>query len=153
MAQAMSLPKRACGLRSPTFDGKLKLLSGCVDNERNPRMYQIAKQFRFAASHSIPTLPEGHKCKRLHGHTYTVEVILAATDLDEHGFVCDYADLGDLGVYIKDNLDHRHLNDLMPQTSAEAIAEWLHDWAKQRWPHLIAIRVSESPDTWAEYIE
>jgi 6-pyruvoyltetrahydropterin/6-carboxytetrahydropterin synthase len=61
--------------------------------------YTIAKQFSFAASHHLDRLPPGHKCGRVHGHTYTVQVLLASEDLDEAGFVTDYADLDPLRHY------------------------------------------------------
>lgn len=35
-------------------------------------MYRIGKRFMFEAAHHLPDLPEGHKCARLHGHSYTV---------------------------------------------------------------------------------
>jgi 6-pyruvoyltetrahydropterin/6-carboxytetrahydropterin synthase len=115
-------------------------------------MYIISKQFHFSASHQLPTLPEGHPCKRLHGHNYVVEVVLQAEALDEHGFVIDYGDLKPFKQMIDDTLDHRHLNDVLPCTpSSENLARYLYDWAKARWPQVAEMRVSETPRTWAVY--
>ncbi len=115
-------------------------------------MYTISKRFCFSASHIIDGLPDGHQCARLHGHNYDVEVVLQASTLDRYGFVVDYGDLKPFKQLIDDQLDHRHLNDVLPgATTAEAIAKYLFDKAKAMWPQTIAVRVSETPRTWAEF--
>jgi 6-pyruvoyltetrahydropterin/6-carboxytetrahydropterin synthase len=115
-------------------------------------LYTISKRFTFSASHIIDGLPEGHQCSRLHGHNYVVEVVLAAEQLDAVGFVVDYGELKPLKQVIDSELDHRHLNDVLPgATTAEAIARFLFDRARALWPQTVAVRVSETPTTWAEY--
>lgn len=98
-------------------------------------MYTITKEFRFEASHTLETLPEGHKCRRLHGHSYRVIVALEAQVLDDHGFVVDFAILDDFKRWIDSELDHRHLNSLSyfkgGWTSAEFIAEYCYDTLAQ----------------------
>lgn len=117
-------------------------------------MYRIAKQFHFSASHIIEGLPDTHKCSRLHGHNYIAEIVLEAEELDEYGFIVDYHDLKPFKDIIDNELDHRHLNDVLPgSTSAEAIARWLFKRARLMWPQVSKIRVSETPKTWAEYSE
>lgn len=115
-------------------------------------MFTIAKQFHFSASHMLKGLPKGHPCGRLHGHNYVVEVILASEELDMMGFVVDYGELSDVGRFIDDTLDHRHLNDVMPvNPTAENIAEFLFHAVGLTHPQIVAVRVSETPKTWAEY--
>ena len=117
-------------------------------------MYLIRKEFHFSASHQLDGLPDGHPCGRLHGHNYRVELVLAAEELDATGFVVDYGDLRPFQRLIDDELDHRHLNDVLPcQTSAENIARYLFSRARKHWPQVLAVRVSETPKTWAEYRE
>lgn len=116
-------------------------------------MYRIKKRFSFSASHIIEGLPEGHKCSRLHGHNYEVELVLQSEELDEVGFVVDYGDLNPFKRFIDETLDHRHLNDILSPTSAEAIAAFLYKKAKEMWPQTCLVRVSETPRTWAEYGE
>lgn len=116
-------------------------------------VFTISKKFSFSASHIIEGLPEGHKCARLHGHNYEVEVVLQSEELDEVGFVVDYGDLDPLKNFIDETLDHRHLNDVLTPTTAEAIARFLYKKAKSLWPQTTAVRVSETPKTWAEYTE
>ena len=117
-------------------------------------MYRITKQFSFSASHRLDHLPEDHPCFRLHGHNYVVEVVLESRELNSDGFVRDYGELGPLKRFIEERLDHRHLEDELPQgmvSSAENIARFLHDFAAKHWPEVAAVRVSETPKTWAEY--
>ena len=116
-------------------------------------MYTIEKHFAFSASHVIGGLPAGHPCARLHGHNYEVAVVLQSQMLDAVGFVRDYRDLSALKEYLDAEFDHRHLNDVLghDRTTAETLAKWLYDWCKARWPEVAAVRVSETPKTWAEY--
>ena len=114
-------------------------------------MFTISKRFAFSASHLLEGLAEGHPCARLHGHNYEVEVVAAAADLDPRGFVVDYHDFAPLKTFIDRELDHQHLNDVLPgQPSAERIAWWLFEWCKGHLGdevagHLVAVRVSETP--------
>ena len=116
-------------------------------------MYRISKEFAFSASHQLKGLAEGHPCARLHGHNYVVVVELAGEALDQHGFVRDYHDLGALKAYIDEELDHRHLNEVLGDAcvTAERLARHFHDWCAARWPETSAVRGSETPKTWAEY--
>ncbi len=115
-------------------------------------MYRITKEFHFSASHQLSHLPADHQCARLHGHNYVVEVELAAQNLNADGFVRDYGELKPLKTYIDDTFDHRHLNDVLNiLTTAENLARHIFDWCAERWPETAAVRVSETPKTWAEY--
>lgn len=118
-------------------------------------MYTITKAFAFSASHVLIGLPEGHQCGRLHGHNYVVELVLASPDLDERGFVFDYGELAPVRRWIDETLDHRHLNDVMGETSstAENLARMIYWKGRSLLPDapLVAVRVSETPKTWAEY--
>lgn len=115
--------------------------------------YEIGKTFEFAASHQLDTLPDDHKCRRLHGHNYTVEVVLGTDELDEHGFVLDYGDLAIVRRWIDTTLDHRHLNDVLERPTAERLAAYLFDVITEecRIPDVIMVRVSEQPRTWATF--
>lgn len=116
-------------------------------------MYRITKEFAFSASHQLKDLPPEHQCGRLHGHNYVVVVELAGETLNAHGFVRDYHELAPLKRYIDDELDHRHLNDVLgnDMVTAERLAKHLYDWCAAHWPETAAVRVSETPKTWAEY--
>lgn len=119
-------------------------------------MYTISKQFSFSASHQLMHLPDGHPCKRLHGHNYLVELILRRVALDERGFVVDYNDMKPFQQYIDNTLDHQHLNEVLGNLypTAENIAKHLHGIAWGMFHDVaITVRVSETPKTWAEYTQ
>jgi len=80
-------------------------------------------------------------------------VELASDTLNQAGFVRDYRELSAFKNYIDDNLDHRHLNDVLgdDNTTAERLAKHLYEWCSDRWPEVCAVSVSETPKTWAEY--
>lgn len=116
-------------------------------------MFRIMKEFHFSASHQLDHLSAEHQCARLHGHNYIVVVELAGERLNADGFVRDYQDLAALKAYIDTHFDHRHLNDIIQDrpTSAENLAKHFYDWCKSRFPETAAVKVSETPKTWAEY--
>lgn len=118
-------------------------------------MLTIQKEFTFSASHLLDHLPADHPCTRLHGHNYLVSLELSANDgsLDKAGFVRDYRDLSRFKHWVDEVLDHRHLNEVMAGTnpSAELIARWIYQQWSEQLPELSAVRVSETPKTWAEY--
>lgn len=120
-------------------------------------MFRITKEFHFSASHQLKQMPEGHQCARLHGHNYVVTIELAREFTDGNGFVIDFGDLKPFQHYIDTTLDHRHLNDALGSdngymTTAEHLARHLFEWAACYWPNqIVAVRVSETPKTCAEY--
>ena len=116
-------------------------------------MFRITKEFHFSASHQLCQLAEDHPCGRLHGHNYIIEVELSSETLDQYGFVLDYNELKPLKQWIDDTLDHRHLNDVFnyDMVTSEYIAKKVYDWCIAQWPQVSAVRVSETPKTWAEY--
>ncbi|MER8956974.1 6-carboxytetrahydropterin synthase QueD [Mesorhizobium sp. M0833] len=116
-------------------------------------MFRITKEFHFSASHQLTSLPPHHQCARLHGHNYIVEVELSANGLNDNGFVRDYHDLAPFKRYIDESFDHRHLNDVLghEQVTAEYLARHFYEWCKARLRETSAVRVSETPKTWAEY--
>jgi len=116
-------------------------------------MFTISKEFAFSASHQLRGLPLEHPCSRLHGHNYVVTLVLAAEKLDRRSFVVDYNDLAPFEQYLKEKLDHRHLNDVLhfPPT-AEKLAQHLFEFAESLWPDVVSsVFVSETPKTWANY--
>lgn len=111
----------------------------------------IQKVVEFDAAHRLDFLPSSHKCHRLHGHTYRVELEVEG-EPNEFGMVIDYADLA---TDIMDELDHRCLNDVpnMGPSTTENVARWImrrvSERSDRRWV-LTRVRVYESSTTWAE---
>lgn len=115
--------------------------------------YTISKEFTFSASHTLRGLSEGHPCGRQHGHNYVVQIEVTG-ELDEVGFVVDYAELGGIGAVIDDRLDHRHLNDVLEfNPTAENLSRYLTETARAVLAlplgATVRVQVSETPKTWA----
>ncbi|MFD4480387.1 6-pyruvoyl tetrahydropterin synthase family protein [Streptomyces sp. NPDC058471] len=119
--------------------------------------YRIGKRFSFDAAHQLAGLSEGHKCARLHGHTYTVELVLVAEELSAPGFVTDFGDLAPVKEFLDGHLDHRLLNEAVPgEPTSENLARYLAEWFVEHVEpdiggHLEIVRVSETPSSWAEF--
>ena len=91
---------------------------------------EIFKEFGFEAAHRLPNVPEGHKCARLHGHSFRVEVHVRG-DLDPRlGWVMDFAALKAAVKPVIDRLDHHYLNEIegLENPTSEVLARWL--WAR-----------------------
>ncbi|MFG2892323.1 6-pyruvoyl tetrahydropterin synthase family protein [Streptomyces sp. NPDC048248] len=116
--------------------------------------FRITKKFEFSASHRLAGLAPEHQCARMHGHNYVIELELGADDADllPVGFVRDYGELSAFKVWLDENLDHRHLNDVMDgNPTAENMAAWVYKTWSMEFPELTCVRISETPKTWAEY--
>lgn len=111
----------------------------------------ISKTFDFDAAHFLPKVPDGHKCKRMHGHTYRVEIICAG-ELDERGMVLDYAEIAAAWEPLNGILDHRVLNDVegLENPTTEVLAPFILSALVDALPQLVAVRVYESSTTWCE---
>src|SRR5688572_3046646 len=106
----------------------------------------IFKVFTLEAAHRLPNVPEGHKCARLHGHSFRIEVHLRG-ELGEHtGWVMDYADVKKAFQPIYDRLDHHYLNDIegLENPTSERLAVWVWDQLKPVLPLLSEIVVHET---------
>lgn len=120
-------------------------------------MYRISKRWRFDAAHHIDGLPDGHQCARVHGHTWGVEVVVAADNLAPPGFVTDFGELAPFGEYLASTFDHQDLNEVVTfQPTSELLAghlaAWFITYVQPQIPgRLEAVRVSETPTTTAEF--
>jgi 6-pyruvoyltetrahydropterin/6-carboxytetrahydropterin synthase len=88
----------------------------------------ITKCYPFCSAHWLPNVPEEHKCHRIHGHNYMVDITIQTLGgaVSENGFVTDFWDLDAIVQPIVDHVDHRTLNDVAGLTNptAELIAAW-----------------------------
>lgn len=107
---------------------------------------RVTATYSFEAAHFLPKVPEGHKCRRLHGHNYRVDVSVAG-GLDARGFVLDYAELDAIVQPIIDELDHRCLNDIpeLDNPTSEILALWLRDRIAKKAGITPTIRLWETP--------
>jgi 6-pyruvoyltetrahydropterin/6-carboxytetrahydropterin synthase len=114
---------------------------------------KIVQAFTFEAAHRLPHVPDSHRCKRLHGHSYRVEIALEGLVDPATGFVADFFDVEAAMAPILDRLDHRLLNEVpgLNNPTAENIALWIWAEVKSALPLLAAVSVYETPNCWATY--
>lgn len=114
---------------------------------------RLVKSFGFEAAHWLPTFPDGHKCRRLHGHSFRVEVVVEG-DLDpERGYLVDYGDIKAATQPIELELDHRCLNDIpgLENPTSEMIARWIWNRLHPALPLLAQVVVHETCSSRCEY--
>lgn len=87
----------------------------------------ITKTFTFDSAHYLPHVPAGHKCGRMHGHTYRVTIEISGAPGAATGWLCDFADIAAAWKPIEDAVDHRLLNEVegLDNPTSEALAPWL----------------------------
>jgi 6-pyruvoyltetrahydropterin/6-carboxytetrahydropterin synthase len=107
---------------------------------------RLVKDFRFEAAHLLPHVPAGHKCRRLHGHSFRVEVEVAGTVDEDRGWLIDYADIQAAFAPLQDALDHRYLNEIegLDNPTSEVLARWIWERLAPRLPSLSRITVHET---------
>ncbi|MDY8109838.1 6-carboxytetrahydropterin synthase QueD [Fulvimarina sp. 2208YS6-2-32] len=114
---------------------------------------KITQAFTFEAAHRLPKVPETHRCFRMHGHSYRVELCLEGDVDPETGFVVDFFDVEAGFGPLLEQLDHHCLNEVegLHNPTAENIAVWIWRRASLALPQLRSVKVFETPHCWAEY--
>jgi 6-pyruvoyltetrahydropterin/6-carboxytetrahydropterin synthase len=107
---------------------------------------EITKAFTFEAAHLLPNLPEGHKCRRLHGHSFRVEVTVKGPVDPSTGWVMDFGELKQKFRPLVEQLDHRYLNEIegLENSTSENIARWIWERLKPVVPMLHSVTVHET---------
>ena len=116
-------------------------------------LVRLSKMFRFEAAHALPTFPEGHKCRRLHGHSFRFEVVVEGEVDPKKGYLIDYADIKAAADPLVRRLDHYHLNDIegLENPTSEVLSKWLWEKLKPTLPMLSTIIVYETCTSTCEY--
>lgn len=106
----------------------------------------IFKEFTFEAAHRLPNVPEGHKCARLHGHSFGVRVTVRGPIGHHTGWVMDFADIKSALRPVLDQLDHRYLNDIpgLENPTSEVLARWIWRALEPTLPGLGTITIRET---------
>ncbi|MCB1137422.1 MAG: 6-carboxytetrahydropterin synthase QueD [Leptospiraceae bacterium] len=108
---------------------------------------EIVKKYRFEAAHFLPNVPEGHKCKRMHGHSFKFELLLRGPVQADTGWLIDFGDISKVVKPLIENyLDHYLLNDIegLENPTSEQISIWLWNRIKPHLPALAEIIVHET---------
>jgi 6-pyruvoyltetrahydropterin/6-carboxytetrahydropterin synthase len=114
---------------------------------------RLAHEFRFEAAHRLPRVPPGHKCARLHGHSFRVELAVAGPVDESTGWFIDFQRLHDAWKLIDELLDHRYLNDVpgLENPTSEILARWIWDRIKPVLEPLVRVTVFETCESRCEY--
>lgn len=107
---------------------------------------ELRKTFQFEAAHLLPHLPESHKCRRLHGHSFRAEIVVEGPCDEKLGWVMDYADISEAFKPLWEQLDHRYLNDVpgLENPTSEILAVWIWNRLKGKLPALREVVVAET---------
>ena len=107
---------------------------------------EIYKDFHFEAAHRLPNVPSGHKCARLHGHSFHVRIRVCGETGENTGWVIDFADIKTAFAPIHDVLDHHYLNEIagLENPTSEHIARWIWERLEARLPLLHAVEIRET---------
>lgn len=107
---------------------------------------EIFTEFTFEAAHRLPHVPEGHKCARLHGHSFRVEVHVSGPIGAETGWVMDFGDVRAACEPIRLALDHYYLNEIdgLDNPTSEVLARWIWDRLAPSLPLLSSLVVRET---------
>jgi 6-pyruvoyltetrahydropterin/6-carboxytetrahydropterin synthase len=116
-------------------------------------MIDLFKEFGFESAHRLPAVPADHKCSRLHGHSFRVEVHVRGEVGAESGWVVDFADLTRAWQPLHDALDHRYLNDVpgLENPTSEVLAMWIWDALAPTLPGLSEVVVRETCTSGCRY--
>lgn len=107
---------------------------------------EIWKEFGFESAHRLPRVPEGHKCGRLHGHSFLVRLTLRGVPGEETGWIMDFADLKKVWQPLHETLDHRYLNEIpgLENPTSEVLAVWIWDRLVPNLAELAEVSVRET---------
>jgi 6-pyruvoyltetrahydropterin/6-carboxytetrahydropterin synthase len=107
---------------------------------------QIFKVFQVEAAHRLPNVPPGHKCSRLHGHSFRIEIHVSGEIDPAMGWVMDFADLKQAFAPLYDQLDHHYLNDIegLENPTSEVLARWIWQRLEKRLQGLDKVVVHET---------
>lgn len=114
---------------------------------------RLVHEFRFEAAHRLPRVPAGHKCQRLHGHSFKVEIAIEGPVDPETGWFVDYQVLYDAWGPLHQVLDHNYLNEVegLENPTSEVLAKWIWDRMRGAVPGLARVTLFETCDARCEY--
>lgn len=139
--------------QAPSSASPMARSDGDAASPRDPAWMELVREYRFEAAHQLPRVPPGHRCARLHGHSYRVEVTVSGDMADDSGWVVDFYDMDHVVAPIVEALDHRFLNELPGLENPTSERLCLHLWRAiaPKLPGLSAITVWETHDSRCTY--
>jgi 6-pyruvoyltetrahydropterin/6-carboxytetrahydropterin synthase len=107
---------------------------------------EIFKEFAIEAAHWLPNVPAGHKCGRMHGHSYHITIYISGPVDSKLGWVVDFADIKSAFKPVEDLIDHRCLNEVdgLENPTSENLARWIWKQLLPSLPSLSMVAVKET---------
>ncbi len=107
---------------------------------------RLEKTFRFEAAHWLPNVPEGHKCGRMHGHSFRVTIVVSGDVDPKEGWVMDYGLIKEAFAPLDEELDHYCLNEIegLENPTSEMLAQWIWKRLHPNLPLLFEVAVEET---------
>jgi 6-pyruvoyltetrahydropterin/6-carboxytetrahydropterin synthase len=107
---------------------------------------EIYKEFTIEAAHRLPNVPEGHKCARLHGHSFRIAIHVSGPVGADTGWVMDFAELNEAFRPLYLQLDHNYLNEIegLENPTSENLARWVWRRLRPVLPLLVQVAVRET---------
>jgi 6-pyruvoyltetrahydropterin/6-carboxytetrahydropterin synthase len=114
---------------------------------------ELVRSFTFQAAHALPKVPETHKCRRMHGHSYRIEVAVRGPVDPDTGWLIDFAEIEERVEPVRKRLDHRVLNDVegLENPTAEHLAAWIWERIRTDLPGLHRVTVYETDSSGCHY--
>lgn len=133
-----------------------QLISSSPESKANSAIgttVRLSREFSFEAAHRLPNVPAGHKCARLHGHSFKVELVCEGPVDPKTGWLMDFAELKDAFEPLHRQLDHNYLNDIegLENPTAENLARWIWVRMKKVLPALTQVTVAETCHSRCEF--
>ncbi len=116
-------------------------------------LVRLSRSFTFEAAHHLPQAPEGHKCRRLHGHSFKVELVCEGPIDSKTGWLVDFAEIKRAFDPLYKQLDHHYLNEIegLENPTAEHLTKWIWRQLKPVLPSLSAVIVAETCSARCEF--
>ena len=107
---------------------------------------ELERTVRFEAAHRLPNVPPDHKCQRLHGHSFRVDIAVSGPIDPEVGWFLDYAEIDAAFAPLREQLDHHYLNEVpgLENPTSENLAVWIWERLVPRLPSLSRLVVHET---------
>ena len=114
---------------------------------------RLVHEFKFEAAHQLPNVPPGHKCARMHGHSFKLELTVAGPVNPETGWFIDFGELHAIWAPLNEQLDHHLLNEIpgLENPTSENLVKWIWDKMTTKLPSLEQVTLWETADARCEY--
>ena len=117
-------------------------------------LMEIYKDFSFDAAHRLPNVPTGHKCGRLHGHTFHLRIVISGSVNGDTGWIMDFGHIKTVFQPLYERLDHHYLNDIegLENPTSEMLVQWIWQQLKPLLPQLKRLELKENCTSGCIYV-